>query len=100
MATAAIEEASGKVVIKNIGLLLSGDIDQPILQADTIVVMDGIITAVGRFKDLDTEGAKTTIDVRQTCVAPCVWRLDTTAKPNRLDRLDHERRGDHHGVCG
>ena len=46
MATAAIEEASGKVVIKNIGLLLSGDIDQPILQADTIVVMDGIITMV------------------------------------------------------
>ncbi len=70
MATATIEEASGKVVIKNIGLLLSGDIDQPILQADTIVVVDGLITAVGRFKDLDTEGAKTTIDVQQTCVAP------------------------------
>ena len=61
MATAATEEASGKVVIKNIGLLLSGDIDQPVLSADTIVVMDGIITAVGKFKDLDTEGATTKI---------------------------------------
>ena len=61
---------SGKVVIRNIGLLLSGDIDQPILQADTIVVNDGKITAVGREKDCDTEGAKTTIDARQTCVAP------------------------------
>lgn len=38
MATAALEEASGKVVIHNIGLLLSGDIDQPILDADTIVL--------------------------------------------------------------
>ena len=41
MATAAIEEASGKVVIKNIGLLLSGDIDKPILEADTIIVCAG-----------------------------------------------------------
>ena len=46
MADIAAAGASGKVVIKNIGLLLSGDIDRPILQADTIVVMDGIITAV------------------------------------------------------
>ena len=41
MATTAIEEKSGKVVIKNIGLLLSGDIDRPILDADTVVVIDG-----------------------------------------------------------
>jgi len=67
---AAGHTPSGKVVIRNIGLLLSGDIDQPILQADTIVVNDGKITAVGREKDCDTEGAKTTIDARQTCVAP------------------------------
>ena len=38
MATALIEEKSGKVVIRNIGLLLSGDIDHPILEADTIVI--------------------------------------------------------------
>jgi len=67
---AAGHTPSGKVVIRNIGLLLSGDIDQPILQADTIVVNDGKITAVGREKDCDTEGAKTTIDARQICVAP------------------------------
>jgi len=35
MATTTVEEKSGKVVIKNIGLLLSGDIDHPILDADT-----------------------------------------------------------------
>jgi enamidase len=36
MAEAA--DQSGKVVIRNIGLLLSGDLDRPILDADTIVV--------------------------------------------------------------
>ena len=70
MADIALEGKSGKVVIKNIGLLLSGDIDKPILEADTIVIQDGMIQAVGQFKDLDTSSAKTTIDVHQTCVAP------------------------------
>ncbi|MBY4599057.1 amidohydrolase family protein [bacterium BD-1] len=70
MAEIAAGEKSGKVVIKNIGLLLSGDIDRPILDADTIVVVDGLIAAVGKFKDCDTEGARTTIDARGTCVAP------------------------------
>ncbi|RZI95953.1 MAG: Enamidase, partial [Variovorax sp.] len=70
MAEIAAGGKSGKVVIKNIGLLLSGDIDQPILDADTIVVVDGLITAVGREKDCDVEGAKTVIDCKQTTVAP------------------------------
>ena len=70
MADAAAVETSGKVVIRNIGLLLSGDLDRPILDADTIVVDDGLITQVGKLKDCDVEGAKTTIDARGTCVAP------------------------------
>ena len=70
MAEAAATATSGKVVIRNIGLMLSGDIDQPILEADTIVVHDGLITAVGKLKDCDVEGATTVIDAKQTCVAP------------------------------
>lgn len=70
MAAVAASESSGKVVIKNIGLMLSGDIDAPILSADTIVVQDGLIAAVGREKDCDLEGARQVIDTRQTCVAP------------------------------
>ena len=70
MAEAAAGGKSGKVVIRNIGLLLSGDIDKPILDADTIVVKDGLIVAVGKEKDCDTEGAKTVIDAKKTCVAP------------------------------
>ena len=70
MAEATATEKSGKLVIQNIGLLLSGDIDRPILDADTIVVHDGLITAVGKRADCDTEGAKHTIDARRTAVAP------------------------------
>ncbi len=70
MATAAVQEKSGKVVIKNIGLLLSGDLDAPILDADTIVVNDGRIAAVGSYKDCDTEGADKVIDCRGTTVSP------------------------------
>lgn len=70
MAHAAVEEKSGKVVIKNIGLLLSGDLDRPILDADTVVVQDGIISAVGKEKDCDTAHADLLIDARKTCLAP------------------------------
>jgi enamidase len=70
VATVEIESKSGKVVIKNIGLLLSGDIDKPILQADTVVINDGIIVQIGNQKDCDISAAKTTIDMKKTCLAP------------------------------
>jgi enamidase len=70
MAADAAVTSSGRVVIRNIGLLLSGDIDKPILDADTIVVNNGLIEAVGRYKDCDTEGANKTIDCQGTALAP------------------------------
>jgi enamidase len=70
MATTEIEAKSGKIVIKNIGLLLTGDIDKPLIDADTVVVNDGIIVAIGKESECDTAHAKTTIDMRKTCLAP------------------------------
>src|SRR5882672_8862610 len=70
MADPASPAKSGKVVIRNIGLLLSGDIDQPILDADTIVIHDGVISFVGSENDADTDQPDTLIDARQTCVCP------------------------------
>ena len=70
MADAVASEQSGKVVIRNVGLMLSGDIDHPILDADTVVVMDGRIATVGKSNDVDTANAKTTIDARGTCLCP------------------------------
>ena len=70
MAEVAATATSGKVVIRNIGLLLSGDIDRPILEADTIVCEQGRIVAVGRQADCNIEQPDLLIDARRTCVAP------------------------------
>lgn len=59
-----------KLVIRNIGLLLSGAMEKPILDADTIVAENGKITAIGRAKDVDAEGATTIVDANGTTVAP------------------------------
>jgi enamidase len=100
MADAASSSASGKVVIKNIGLLLSGDIDKPILDADTIVVHDGLITAVGAEADCDTAQADVTIDARKTCVAPGLIDShvhpvfgDWTPRQNQLGWIDSTMNG-------
>jgi enamidase len=70
MADVVTQATSGKLVIRHIGLLLSGDIDRPILDADTIVCQDGRIVAVGKEKDCDIAEPDTLIDARGTCVAP------------------------------
>jgi enamidase len=62
--------SSSKLVIRNIGLLLSGDLDRPILDADTLIAMNGVIHSVGKEKDLDRAGATITIDAKGTAVAP------------------------------
>src|SRR6267143_2272748 len=67
---AAKPGAGVKLVIRNIGLLLSGDLQRPILDADTVVVKDGKITAIGREKEVDTEGATRVIDANGTTLAP------------------------------
>ena len=59
-----------RLLIRNIGLLLSGDLRQPILDADTVVAVDGKITAVGKEKNVDGEGATLVIDARGTTLAP------------------------------
>jgi enamidase len=70
MAAESVTSKSGKTVIGNIGLLLSGDIERPILDADTIVVENGVITAIGRAVDCDTTAATTIVDCKGTALAP------------------------------
>jgi enamidase len=56
-----------KVVVRNIGVLVSGDIGAPRLDADSLVIADGRIAAIGRGLD---EDADTVIDARGTTVMP------------------------------
>lgn len=59
-----------KTVIQNIGLMISGDIHQPILDADTLVIDNGMITQIGPHKDCDYEGADRVIDAQGLTVTP------------------------------
>ncbi len=59
-----------KLVIRNIGLLLSGKMEQPILDADCIVCVDGKIAAIGKASDLDLSGADQTVDAKGVTLAP------------------------------
>ena len=62
--------AAGRLVIRNIGLMLSGDLDRPILDGDTIIAENGRIAAIGRARNLDTSGAAVEVDAKGTAIAP------------------------------
>ena len=64
------ERQVGKLVIRNIGLMLSGMLEQPILDADTIVAEDGRIAAVGREATCDTGDARVVIDANGCALSP------------------------------
>jgi enamidase len=59
-----------KLVIRNIGLMLSGKLEHPIYDADCLIAVGGKITAWGYEKDMDTEGADTLIDANGSTLAP------------------------------
>lgn len=59
-----------KLVITNIGMILSGMLERPILEGDCVVAIDGRITAVGRAKDLDIGNPDTLIDAKGTVLTP------------------------------
>jgi enamidase len=89
-----------KLVIRNIGLLLSGDLAQPILDADTVIAIDGRITAIGKEKDVDTSHATITIDAKGTALAPGLIDShvhpvcgDWTPRQNQLGWIDSYMHG-------
>src|SRR5499427_1750647 len=84
-----------KLVIRNIGLLLTGDLAQPILDADTAVAVGDRIVAVGNEKDVDTSHATLTIDAKGTALAPGLIDShvhpafgDWTPRQNQLGWID------------
>ena len=91
---------SGKLVVRNIGLVLSGALENPILDADTVVAVDGKITAVGRAKDVDTEGANTIIDANGVTLTPGLIDShvhpvagDWTPRQNQMNWIDSNLHG-------
>ena len=96
----AIEEtakaSSGKkLVVRNIGLLLSGDLKQPILDADSVIAIDGVFHAIGKEGELDAEGATSVIDANGTALVPGLIDShvhpvagDWTPRQNQLGWID------------
>lgn len=60
----------GCVIIKNIGAILSGDIEYPVLKGNTIVVTDNRITAIGGEEVAVGIQADKTIDAAGATVTP------------------------------
>ena len=84
-----------KLVICNIGILLSGDLSRPILDADAVLAVNGRISAIGKEKDLDLEGATTRINANGTTLAPGLIDShvhpvagDWTPRQNQLNWID------------
>lgn len=91
---------SGKLVVRNIGLVLSGAIEHPILDADTVVAEGGRITAIGRARDVDTEGAATVVDANGATLTPGLIDShvhpvagDWTPRQSQLDWIDSSLHG-------
>ncbi|MGB8038952.1 MAG: Enamidase, partial [Pseudolabrys sp.] len=59
-----------KTVIKNIGAIVSGDLNKPMLTGDTILIADGRITDVGVERDLKIGERDAVIDAQQMTVMP------------------------------
>jgi len=70
MATAAPAVPKGTLLIRNIGLLLTGALENPVSDADAILCVDGKISAVGKLTDLDIENVDVTVDAMGTTVCP------------------------------
>src|SRR5258705_244781 len=89
-----------KLVIRNIGLMLSGALEKPILDADAIVAENGKITAIGRAGDVNADGATTLIDANGTTVTPGLIDShvhpvagDWTPRQNQIGLIDSYMHG-------
>jgi enamidase len=83
------------LAVINIGTLFSGDLDQPILDADALLCRDGKIARIGRRGEVEVGSADVVIDAQGSTVAPglidshCHVVLgDYTPRQKTVDFLD------------
>jgi len=91
-----------RTLIKNIGILISGDISNPILNADAIMVADDKIEKIGTTADLESLARDTVVDAAGSAITPglidshCHVVLgDYTPRQNQIGFLES---GVHGGV--
>ena len=59
-----------KTVIINISQILSGKLEEPLIDGNCVIAVDGFISAIGNANDLDTDQATTVIDANDTWLSP------------------------------
>jgi len=89
-----------RVILKNIGTIVSGDITKPLLEGDAISIEDGKIGRIGRFENMEPKKGDTVIDCAGTTVTPglidshCHVILgDFTSRQNQLGFIESELHG-------
>lgn len=89
-----------KLVVRNIGLVLSGALEAPVADADTVVAEDGWISAVGREAECDTGDAAVTVDAKGAALAPGLIDShvhpvfgDWTPRQSQLNWIDSSMHG-------
>jgi enamidase len=88
------------LLLKNIGTLVSGDIETPLLRADAIWIEEGLIKKVGSLKDMDEKAAQVVVDCAGTTVTPGLIDShihpvlgDFTPRQKQLDFMESEVHG-------
>lgn len=83
------------VLLKNIGILVSGRLEEPVLDADAVLIKEGIIHRVGKIGEMNGDEAATVIDCVGTTVIPGMIDThchpvfgDYTPKQNQIGFLD------------
>jgi enamidase len=89
-----------KLMIKNIGTLVSGNISNPLLNADTLMIEGGLIQKVGREKSLDTKGVDQVLDIGGMTITPGLFDShchpvlgDFTPRQKMLDFIESSLHG-------
>jgi len=65
-----MSDHSHKLVIRHIGRILSGKLEEPLLEGNCVIAIDGQISDIGFEADLDTDNADVIIDAADTWLAP------------------------------
>jgi enamidase len=59
-----------RALVSNIGQIVSGNIDAPLADGDTLLIADGLIEQVGTAAEVDGEGADVVVDAAGATLAP------------------------------
>src|SRR3954462_12523646 len=93
-------QAHDRLLIRNLGLVLTGDLAAPIAPADAILVENGRIAAIGRETDMVVAGTLSVINAKGSSIMPGMIDNhshpvigDWTPRQNQLGWIDSTLHG-------